>query len=676
MRATVVRSLAVVGVGAVLLAGVLYVASTVDGRAPSVVSIALTQPVPDESLVGLPTTSLEITFTEPVETDSAIAALAFEPPIEGSVSVAGSAVLFTPSEPLELAATYTLTVAAGVRDAAGNRMTEVPPPFTFETTGPPQVVETDPPDGATGVLLDAPVSIRFSGLMDTASVEAALRLRPIFDHTLRWSGRLLEIVPTEALRPDTDYRVDIGAEALDTSGVALGEPVRMAFHTLTAGLDVTRVVPRDGTDGVAAISSIAVIFDDPVDPASVSGDAMSIRPDVSGSLEIVDVRGETPASGEEGVVLRFVPAGPLPPNTTFDVRLEPTVAGIDGGGLAEPLTWSFTTGAPGTALTNQVAFLSDRAGIANLWVMNPDGSGAHQVSAELSPVLDYAIAPDGSSFVVGDGHRLVMQDADGSDRRVITDDGYLEFDPTYAPNGQHLAFARVDATDGGGLGIWQRSIPGDDVSAIDLPSQGEPDSGDVPHRAPRYSPDGTALAFVDATGWVAIVGLDDGTFDRARFAADVVPSWLPDSSAVVLTGRPSSVGTEPEPVVAPVEPMAAGEGTTVAVLRRDASRTDPSGLDPGAVLLALGSDGRIAYRDADGGLWVSDSVDEPGRRVPRVDEPGISGVAFSPNADEMVVIIPGADREPTIEGTVVRVGMDNGRRQVLANDGWRARWLP
>src|SRR5680860_1592027 len=125
MRAAVVRSLAAVGIGAVLLSGVLYLASTVDGRAPSVVSITLTQPVPDEPSVGLPTTSVEVTFTEPVEADSAIAALAFEPTIEGSVSVAGSAVIFTPSQSLELAATYTLTVAAGVRDVAGNRMDEV-----------------------------------------------------------------------------------------------------------------------------------------------------------------------------------------------------------------------------------------------------------------------------------------------------------------------------------------------------------------------------------------------------------------------------------------------------------------------------------------------------------------------------------------------------------------------
>ena len=32
--------------------------------------------------------------------------------------------------------------------------------------------------------------------------------------------------------------------------------------------------------------------------------------------------------------------------------------------------------------------------------MNADGTGQRQVSAELEPVLDYAVAPDGSSLVV------------------------------------------------------------------------------------------------------------------------------------------------------------------------------------------------------------------------------------------------------------------------------------
>ena len=42
-----------------------------------------------------------------------------------------------------------------------------------------------------------------------------------------------------------------------------------------------------------------------------------------------------------------------------------------------------------------------------MWFMNADGSGQRQVSVELEPVLDYAVAPDGSSLIVSDGGRLI-----------------------------------------------------------------------------------------------------------------------------------------------------------------------------------------------------------------------------------------------------------------------------
>ena len=278
MRAVVLRSLAVVGIGALVLAGVLYLASTVDGRPPAVLGIALTQALPDEPTRGLPTTSFEVTFTEPVDTESAIEAISIEPEVVGAVSWSGSVMIFTPDEPLALATPYTVRVEPVVEDLAGNRMTESPPAFGFETTGAPEVVETDPIDGASDVALEAPIAVRFSTLMDTASVEAALRLVPRFDHEVRWSGQLLEIVPAEPLRPATTYRVEIGDDAFDVSGVALSEPVRLGFETLSPGLDPALLVPSDGTDGVAPTSPIAVFFDRPIDAATISDAVLTISP--------------------------------------------------------------------------------------------------------------------------------------------------------------------------------------------------------------------------------------------------------------------------------------------------------------------------------------------------------------------------------------------------------------
>src|SRR6188472_652496 len=63
MRAVLLRSLAVIGVGAVLLAGVLYVATTFDARPPSVLEVRLTAPVGDDERVAQITTSIEVAFS-------------------------------------------------------------------------------------------------------------------------------------------------------------------------------------------------------------------------------------------------------------------------------------------------------------------------------------------------------------------------------------------------------------------------------------------------------------------------------------------------------------------------------------------------------------------------------------------------------------------------------------
>ena len=684
MRAVVLRSLAVIAVGGVVLAGVLYVASTVDKRPPTVVRIALTQPLPDAPGRGLSTTSLEITFTEPVEPSSAAGALTIEPAVEGAVTSSGSVMIFTPSEPLELSSAYTVSVAAGVEDLAGNRMTEVPAPFTFETAGAPEVVETDPADGAQDVALEAPVGIRFSTLMDTASVEAALRIRPAIAHDLRWNGQLLEIVPTEPLSPETEYRVEIGDDAFDVSGVALGEPVAIGFRTLAPGLDLSLVVPADASDGIAPTATIAIVFDRPIDPDSMSDDLLSVTPEVAGSLEVVDVLGEEPTAPEDGRILRFTPSGPLPANTTFEVLLGPGIRGLAGGGLAESVSWSFTTGAPQPTISNQITFLSDRGGIANLWAMNPDGTAAHQLSTELAPILDYAVAPDGSSFVVGDGRRLVMIDADGSNRRILTADGFWEFDPAYAPDGQRLAFARADTATGRGLGIWEWPIPGDAATPIEIPDgpqgplpSGETDDGGGWARAPRYSPDGRSLAFVGGGGAIGVLGLESGTLTRVEHDVQAPPIWLPDGSAILVSGRGSTSPADPEPFEAPIGPLEPGPGASVGVLDPTGSSVEPSAFGPGTVAAAVAPDGRIAYLGTGRSLRVTDGPDAPGRVPAGLDDERIGDAAFAPGEAAMVVVVlRDGEVGAASEGSIVRIGPGPRDREILANDGWRPRWVP
>ncbi len=213
--------------------------------------------------------------------------------------------------------------------------------------------------------------------------------------------------------------------AADVAGVALGEPVTVRFRTIAPGVAIETLVPADEMDGISPMSPIAVVFDRPIDPESVGGDALTITPGVAGTLEVVALPGDPVTDDGAGRVLRFTPSAALPATTTFEVELATGISGSDGGGLAGPQSWTFTTGAGGATVSNQITFVTDRSGVANVWTMNADGTGQRQVSAELTPVIDYAVAPDGTSLVVGDGRRLVYLRADGSDRRVLTGEGHL-----------------------------------------------------------------------------------------------------------------------------------------------------------------------------------------------------------------------------------------------------------
>lgn len=683
-----------------MLVAILYYASTVDGQPPAVLRIALTQRLAGDAETALTTSSIEVDFSEPVERATAEAAFAISPAVRGSFSWSSASLTFTPVARLPLRTRFAVTVAGGVRDRAGNEMAAGPPAFSFMTVGNPGVVQSDPAEAEREVALDSPIVVDFSTLMDTASVERALRLAPATDVRLRWSRERLTIVPLAPLEPDRRYTVTIGVGALDQAGTPLGAPFTLTFRTVLSSLRADTLVPADGVAGVAVNSPIAIVFDRALDPASVHDDLLTIEPAVAGSLDVIAAPGAAGMPSPELRVLRFQPSGAFEPNTTYDVTLRPGLLGTDGAGLPAGVTWNFTTGAPTETLSNQVVFLSDRAGIANLWAMNPDGTNQRQLSAELSPVIDYTVAPNGRAFVVGDGAAIVWQRADGSARRVLTDVDAVEFDPAFSPDGGTLVFARADPALGSGLGLWMRDGDGSDPRALELPIQASaPPSPSPPApvpllRAPRISPDGTAIAYVDDAGSVSILDLETQEVSTAAFLAESEPIWLPDSSGVVVSGRLAGSGAAP-PAYLPHSPVPlldpawfGLDATQVAALRvvrldRGATAVLFTPFGRGAARPTVAAGGRIAYLTLEaagaeaGTPWLTDTLHSAGE--PASGDPGMmaGSVAFTPEGDGIVITrIPATGKAPGQARGVWLVSLDRGGARQLSADGWRPRWLP
>ena len=741
-RRVAIRTLLVVAIGGALLAPILYYASTVDLRPPQVDRFVLSQHLPGSDAVALTTSSLEVVFSEAVDHGSAQAALNVSPKLSGSFSWSGATMIFTPADRLPLETSFSVRLRGQIRDLAGNAMTGAGP-FVFHTVGGPTIVAFQPADRSKEVPLDASIQVTFSTLMDTASVQRALEIIPRTDVDLRWSGQRVTIVPRVDWLASQDYSIFLGYAARDQAGTALAGPLRLAFTTVSAGLTARTVVPADGTQGIATTTSIAVVFDRAIDPGTVNDNLVSITPPISGSVGLSAPEGAAGLDDDVRRIVRFTPSGSLPANTTFTVTIGGVVRGVDGSRVAGPLSWTFTTGAPSSSLGNQITFLSERSGIANAWAMNPDGSNQHQVSAELSPLSTYAVAPDGRSLVVGDGARLIELRADGSGRRVLTDAGFVEFDPSYAPDGSAIVFGRADARTGAGMGIWRRPPGGGgaDRIAIGPAPTASPPTGSEPLasgsqgaslapvlRAPRFSPDGSRIAFVDLSGMAGILNLRNGAVTRAPYLAAAPPAWLPDGSSVLVSGLPAPVASTgdgasgvltPETAVTPLTPaglhltFAEQAALRIGELEEGGASVQPSRLHEGGTLPDVDANGRIAYLVLDprlpdaGRVWIASFSSFPSTEVVPDARALESSVRFAPAPQALLVTrealgaatpsatpspsfrpspsatasptpgpVPSPPASPAEPGGIWLLNLVSGTNTQLSLDGWLPSWQP
>jgi hypothetical protein len=688
VRSATLRWLAVIAVGAAALAVILYMAGTVDRRPPQVAAYELTQHLVGDPTVALTTSSVEVTFNEPVEHGTAETAFEIDPAVTGTFSWSGTTMVFTPLERLPLETEFTIRIEAGVRDLAGNAMPAPAEAFSFTTVGRPAVVAVDPLDAADEVPLEATITVTFSTLMDTASVERSLRIEPPVRYRLQWNGEQLEIIPDRPLQAGRSYRLQIDTGATDQDGVELAEPFALGFETVPAGLIAERLIPSDGSEGIAITTSLVIAFDRSIDPDSLDEGSFRITPEVAGSLELIDPSPGSAPHDDGPRMLRFMPSAPLPANTTFMAELGPGLRGTDGQRLAEPVVWDFTTGVPLSTLSNHIVFISERGGVANLWAMNFDGTGQRQLSVELRPVLDYAVSPDGRAFVVGDGLSLVEYRADGSARRSLTDPAHVEFDPAFAPDGTQIAFARADAESGESLGLWERPPDGGDAVPIAFPDEFRPGASPPAEeatapllRAPVYSPDWSALAFVDVSGGrVGILELPRERLTTADLLALSPPSWRSDSTGVVLAGvrQPGAGGPDRVESGEPVGPIGhpqlhATEDAMGVRLPRGATSVVGLGLDGRIVRTVSGPAGRVGYVAAD------EQAEAGAGRLGVLETDGTT-LDPLPDADDVVWVTFGAEPATLVVerrgAGIWLIQLDDGETTRLSRDGSRPRWLP
>lgn len=165
-----------------------------------------------------------------------------------------------------------------------------------------------------------------------------------------------------------------------------------------------------------------------------------------------------------------------------------------------------------------IAFLSDRSGAENLWVMRPDGTQARQISFgdDETSLVSPAWSPDGQSLYVSRflwslaNYELWRYGLDGTETLIVPikapeqprSSGISTLGAAVAPDGRSLFFARLTGDmDDGHWSVVRRDVAsGHEVTVLPDPAgPGRPSNAGKYFR-PALSPDGKLLAYATRFG--------------------------------------------------------------------------------------------------------------------------------------------------------------------------------
>jgi sporulation-control protein spo0M len=220
----------------------------------------------------------------------------------------------------------------------------------------PTVTSISPTNGATGVGENAKVVAKLSAPIDPTTVgNSSITLTPAIAGTVSLAADqvTLTFTPAGNLAASTPYSVQVSGFT-DIAGNAV--VTFTSTFTTSATTDTTRpsvssTVPISGATGVSANSTITIIINDQVNPATVvtgtGNDSLAVFATVAaGQFYVGGTAAVTNNNGANTSQIVFTPFNPLPPGATITVYVGYNTYITDfEGNLLTAYSFSFTTAA-------------------------------------------------------------------------------------------------------------------------------------------------------------------------------------------------------------------------------------------------------------------------------------------------------------------------------------------
>jgi Tol biopolymer transport system component len=186
----------------------------------------------------------------------------------------------------------------------------------------------------------------------------------------------------------------------------------------------------------------------------------------------------------------------------------------------------------GTGKGEQIAFVSDRQGSQEIYIVNDDGTGLSAVTSEGLGAFGPSWSPDGSRiafFSYRDGNgEIYVTNEDGSGLTRLTENPADDFAPSWSPDGTKIVFHTHRYGDNPQVAVMNS----DGTNVVRLTSQ-------IGGWSPVYSPNGDQVVFNSSYGpsrdiWIMNADGSDPT--KITFASedDWWPDWSPDGALIVF----------------------------------------------------------------------------------------------------------------------------------------------
>ena len=326
-----------------------FYGSFIVGQDPTIAPPSIVQTSPVQYSSNNPRNSvIDVEFTEPLN-PATVTGTNFIVYLFGSTPIAGALTLrngdrtihFVPDTPLQDGAYYYVYLQPGLQDTHGSPFAGTYYYFyvgSSTDTTTPTVVSIGPPNGTTGVGVNAVGIIRFSEPVNlttvnssTISLTAGGAVPFVLSHSS--DNRTIYVTPQAPLPVSTTVTLSVinsGQERIeDPAGHAA--PAASATFSTSASADTTRpsIVASSPVSGDVAVpvnSVLQVLFSEPVDPGSIAGEADVMLWDYS----VGYVPGGSVSLSADGRLLTYVPPANLTPGHQYQFGSSANVLDLAG----------------------------------------------------------------------------------------------------------------------------------------------------------------------------------------------------------------------------------------------------------------------------------------------------------------------------------------------------------